>query len=237
MLNWYEQWDSDVHKEYLNVMRLYTSDNKLHFSCNHITIDQGDQTIKITPPVYGDALHVLSTTTDPEKRFQIAEYIRFMRKCQITRDAKTFSEQQNRTFSDKIASEHVISPISAFVPICFIEKLPVIQYLSTGLSSNAKAKVVQKSKPQKSKKKSNVTHETKVKFISSAIARSLGVDVPFANKEQCSSRSTSAKHYISKADLLNIIKQHPALLEKVGKKYYAMSKEELCTKLFPNNNS
>jgi hypothetical protein len=215
----YQNNKSDVYQEYLGHIKNISQDN-INLSKPWKIVHDG-KAFLVKQPKYSNAHEAYRNEHDMLRKIEIGEYIQIHEKLQ------------------KLRPEHFKDPVY------YISTLPVISETGEDVQKQVKPKRVVKRKATKSNTKakaakevknsnakSKLSPQAKVAFVNSSISRILGVDVPFATHDQCISRSTSAKYYLSKANLVELIKAHPKLIEVVGKKYYTMSKEDICKKLF-----
>jgi len=72
------------------------------------------------------------------------------------------------------------------------------------------------------------TKEAKKKFVQDALDV---LEFRFANKEECASLKRSAKHYMSKDDIVQVIESKPDLVRRIPE-YKKLSKNDLCEVLF-----
>jgi hypothetical protein len=219
-VEWFTDLASKGYQEYISIHSDYAY-NQHSFDCeSSLQYDNEDKTCTIELPHYGNAQIAFEKETNPIRKSQILDYINIMKTIQ----------------RNKIP----FNALPCTAPIYYIEKLPVITCEKLKVHKEKpliKNKVIKKKnksdgeviiepKPIKKKNKSINTG------INTILSHALNSKLPCSKKEECISRATSSKYYISKANLVEIIKKDPELIAKVGTKYASMTKEQICDKLF-----
>lgn len=246
-VRWLDLWNSKDHQDYLDLYTTYISTSS---SVNHFSLESPNDVIienmryRITPPRYGDAYKALNEENDAARKREMSVYIRIFRSLNDRKQNLGMMQYKSLDFVEKVNKPAYETHESSYVkvPIVYIEVLPKIETLGVAETTSSpvgkkepKTRKVrqQPTKPKKTvKSKSPVSRETKIDFINTALSRSVGEPLPFKKHEECTSRSTKSHYYISKSDLIQLIKQHPRLLNKVGPKHTSLTKEQICDKLF-----
>jgi hypothetical protein len=217
-IEWFTDLASKPYQEFVSIHGDYVY-NQTNFDCeSSLQYDTENGTCTIELPHYGDAQIAFDKETDPSRKSMILDYINIMRKHQ------------------GINSRGM--PYNA--PVYYIEKLPKITWeklkehkekspiKKKKTSDNTVVDIKPKPKPKTLKKKKTSDNTG----INTILSHALNSKLPCSKKEECVSRATSSKFYISKAALVAIIKKDPELVSKVGAKYATMTKEQICDKLF-----
>lgn len=221
---WYDLWSHPIFIEYKSIIQAYRMPS-IRVDAT-ISLNVGNKVYTIVPPIYGDVHASLDNEKDPAKRIDIINYIALMKKDQLQHD-------------DDIT------------PITFIKRLPEVQQEDAVSESKPKPKPKPKAKPKIKEKPNEEANKNTYKdkspkinnnspnrsrsspaSLEKILSRSLGAKLPFTKPSECKSSARTAKYYISKAALVELIKSDARLLEKVGKKYATLTKEQICEKLF-----
>lgn len=182
-------------------------------------------------PIYGNAVDALAQETDPQRRIDIMNYIAAMRAL------KARGHVSSMDFDPKTPPQPQHTDTRA---ILYIKRLPSLRAESAHprkpIHSPDKKKIKKdkntEKKPKEKKQKKDKAKKSPSSSQSPQLSQSLAAELPFKRKSECKSSARSAKHYISKADLVSKIKSTPRLKDKVGSKIASMSKDEICDKIF-----
>jgi hypothetical protein len=117
-----------------------------------------------------------------------------------------------------------------YSPIYVCTKKPTTIHVHSDANIDPRENMNDQEPIQKSHKASNSSSKTKPR-IKTIEKRSQLNTFPFKTIEECISKSSTKSYYISKKDLIDIIKNDSVLKKAIGPKLSSMTKEEICAKL------
>lgn len=176
---------------------------------------------RVLSPIYGDARKACKDETNPFLRAHMMEYILALEKTQSL---------GLPIFYVKTLPEIHDFDLDQAVKVTKPKKKPPPKKIKTykdTLPSSPNKKVIP-SKNLSPEKRDAI----KSASLEQILTKSLGARVPFKRRAECKSSARSQKYYISKADLVEVIKTDDRLREKVGNKYASLTKEQICDKIF-----
>lgn len=241
---WLHLWDSPEYQEFVSVHSKIVRSNAVDklLTCDTIAFREeltGDE-YHVTFPVYGEAHEALEHERDPIKRADIENYIRHMKMTHAVAHRAVRTERTRASFKDKMSHMEKHGLLDIMPPstdhVYYIKQLPKVTLVGKydgKTEPSSKVKAAPKRRVVRKPKLSVQTRDRiKENTLEKILSKSLIDTFPFKKESECVSRATSAKYYISKKDLTEIIKKNPKLIERVGKNYATLKKEDICAKLF-----
>lgn len=258
-MNWLSdklsRWTSSGHLNYLEMLK--ASPTGLEIKPKKTVIHIDGKQVHIRPPVYKDAHELYETTQDMELKRQVSIYIQIYNHMQRQRLLHAVADRAKVSRDVAILIErHKIDLTAKHIGGIIQHKKAQLELYASGSLHEQEAKayipyieldaevlqIINDDAPKTNLKKPAKKPARRVNIDHNAIKESAKRQIlanlaekynfPFRTIEECKSRAATAPYYISKKDLLEMIKSSPDIKAQMPKNYSKLDKEGLCGAFF-----